>query len=60
MTLEEAKNLALQCVKAAKEAWYENFDSSYHSGDFNREAIGKIANTLLEHCLDGEKVEKPS
>jgi len=57
MTLDEAKKVASQCVKTASEAWYENFKRCYHSGDLNREAVGRIANTLLEHCLGTEKIE---
>lgn len=60
MTLNEAKELASQCVEAAREAWYENFESFYNSGDHNREAVGRIANTLLQHCLGNEKIEPPS
>ena len=51
MTLSEVKKLASQCVKAAKEAWWENFELSFNHGDGNREAIGRIADTLLRHCL---------
>ncbi len=60
MKFDEAKMLASQCVKAAKEAWYANFENTYHSGDLNREAVGRIANTLLERCLGSEGVERPS
>jgi len=60
MKLDEAKRLASKCIKAASEAWDDNFDDRYNSGDNNREAIGRIANTLLKHCLGTERIEQPS
>jgi hypothetical protein len=56
MVLKEAESqelaeLASQCVKIAKQAWEDNFKTIWSNGDNNRTAIGKIASTLLKHCL---------
>ena len=55
-----AKELMSECVKVAKEAWEENFDSCWNSGDSNREAIGRLADSLFQNRLTKSNFDKDS
>lgn len=48
--IQELTELTSQCVKVANQAWEDNFKTRW-----SQEAIGKIASTLLKHCLSKDK-----
>ena len=42
--------LLAQSVAAANSAWWQNFNLAYHSGDSNREAIGRLASNIFSRA----------